>query len=127
MFVNKWGEEDPLGLGVKGRARESRLKASLQGLQPVGGPLVDPNWDAYFQAVNEAGGGKKMKFQYEDPPAADLSRDSEAVASQLEGMPFAETFNAASNQLGTPLERKPLGTTYSRASVKALRKGLGTR
>ncbi len=44
---------DPLGLGVKGRARENRLKLSLQGLQAIGGPLPDPNWEGFLQSLEE--------------------------------------------------------------------------
>lgn len=44
---------DPLGLDVKGRAREKRLAASLQGLIPVGGPLPDPNWEGYLQSLDD--------------------------------------------------------------------------
>ncbi len=62
MFSDFYGQDDPLGLAVKGRARERRIAASLQGLQPIGGPLPDPNWDAYFQAADEAAGGMPVKF-----------------------------------------------------------------
>lgn len=117
---------DPLGLGVKGRAREQRLAASLQGLLPVGGPLADPNWEGFFQATDEAAGGKPIKFAYGGGQRDDLSRDPEAVASQINGMPSAETFNGPSSQLGTPLEKAAPYKT-DRASLKALRKYLGTR
>lgn len=45
--------QDPLGLDVKGRAREQRLRQSLQGLIPVGGPLPDPNWEGFFQSMDD--------------------------------------------------------------------------
>lgn len=118
--------DDPLGLGVKGRAREKRLAASLQGLMPAGGPLADPNWDAYAQAVEEAAGGKKVRYGYVDQPEDDLSRDPAAVASQIGGMPFAETFNGPSTQLGTPYEKTAPYQT-DRQSLKGLRKQLRTR
>lgn len=56
---------DPLGLGLKARARERRQ--SLQTLQPqtpgfLSGPLPDENWDAFFQATGEAANGKPVKF-----------------------------------------------------------------
>ena len=44
--------DDPLGLGVKGRARENRLSQSLQGLLPIGGPLPDPNWEGFWQSMD---------------------------------------------------------------------------
>ncbi len=53
MFTDEFGQDDPLGLGLKGRARERRLTASLSAFQPVGGPLADPNWDAYLQSLDE--------------------------------------------------------------------------
>lgn len=110
MFYSQ-GQEDPLGLAVKGRAREKRIADQLQGLNPLGGPLVDPNWDGFFQASQEAGGGKSPKFGYASMPEDDLSRDPAAVLSQLNGLPMAETFNPMSQQLGTPLHglRKALG------------------
>lgn len=120
-------DADPLGVAVKGRAREKRLAASLQGLLPVGGPLPDPNWEGYFQSVDEAAKGKPVKFAYEGQQADDLSRDPEAVASQLQGMPFAETFNDPSTQLGTRREKEAPYSASTRPSLAALRKQLGVR
>jgi hypothetical protein len=59
-------QDDPLGLGLKQRARERRM--SLAALQPqtagyMSGPLPDENWDAYFQAVEEAANGRPVSFQ----------------------------------------------------------------
>lgn len=56
---------DPLGLGLKARARERRQ--SLQSLNPqnpafMSGPLPDENWDAFFQATDEAADGKPVSF-----------------------------------------------------------------
>ena len=124
MFFNRQDGEDPLGLAVKGRAREKRLAASLQGLTQAGGPLPDPNWDGYFEAVQEQAGGKPVRYGYADQPEDDLSRDPMAVASQLEGMPFAETFNGPSSQLGTPYERKTPYSANTRPSLAGLRKQL---
>jgi hypothetical protein len=58
-------QSDPLGLGLKARARERRQ--SLQTLNPqnpafMSGPLPDENWDAFFQAVGESNPGKAVKF-----------------------------------------------------------------
>lgn len=119
---------DRTGIGAMARARDMRFRQSLQGLEGYhpAGPMMDPKWDAYFQTVAEAAGNKPVKFGYASQPSDDLSRDPEAVASQLQGMPSAETFNAPSTQLGTPYEKQaPYGT--DRASLKALRKQLGTR
>lgn len=66
-------QDDPLGLGLKQRARERR--ASLQNMNPqalsyMSGPLPDENWDAYFQAVDEAAGGRKVNFSGGTDPSA---------------------------------------------------------
>lgn len=115
-------EEDPLGLAVKGRAREKRISASLQGLNQFGGPLVDPNWDGFFQAAQEQGGGKQPKFGYESQPADDLSRDPESVASQMHAMPMAAPHPyTPSSQLGTPYESSLAGLR------KAISASLGQR
>lgn len=119
---------DRSGIGLMARARNARFLQSLQdpaGYHPAG-VLADPKWDAYFQATDEAAGGRPVKFGYASQPENDLSRDPKAVASQLQGMPSAETFNTPSTQLGTPYEKQaPYGT--DKASLKALRKQLGTR
>lgn len=109
MFFSD-GQEDPLGLAVKGRAREKRIADSLQGLNHVGGPLVDPNWDGFFQAAQEQGGGKQPRFGYATQPADDLSRDPEAVASQMYAMPMAAPHPyTPSSQLGTPYDSSLVG------------------
>ena len=124
MYFNRQDGEDPLGLAVKGRAREKRMSASLQGLTQAGGPLPDPNWDGYFEAVDEQAGGKPVRYGYADQPGSDLSRDPANIASQLDGMPMAETFNDPSNQLGTPYERQPLYDAQTSPALAALRKTL---
>jgi hypothetical protein len=58
-------QDDPLGLGLKQRARARRQ--SLEALNPqaagyMSGPLPDENWDAFFQAVDEAAGDKPVGF-----------------------------------------------------------------
>jgi hypothetical protein len=92
-------QSDPLGLGLKARARARRQ--SLQTLQPqaagyMSGPLPDENWDAFFQAVSESAGGKPVNFVGGSAPrgnAPDVNApggvDPEAVA----GMKFAQNSN----------------------------------
>lgn len=58
-------QQDPLGLGLMARARARRTQMqntnpALQGY--MSGPLPDDNWDAFFQAVGEESGGKKVNF-----------------------------------------------------------------
>lgn len=57
--------EDPLGLGLKARARERRWAESVMnpGAQAfMSGPLPDQDWDAFFQAVEESNPGKAVNF-----------------------------------------------------------------
>lgn len=51
------GSTDPLGVALKLRARDSRNAfEQAQGPNPfMSGPLADPNWDAYGQAMQEQG------------------------------------------------------------------------
>lgn len=64
-------QEDPLGLGLKARARERRFADQM--IHPAGafasGPLPDENWDAFFQAVSEANPGKNVNFAGGESPA----------------------------------------------------------
>lgn len=55
---------DPLGqlIGLQARAKQSREAMYAQNPMTQTGPLPDPRWDAYFQAVNEAGAGKPVNF-----------------------------------------------------------------
>jgi hypothetical protein len=53
---------DPLGIALKGRARDARqaqMTNDPSGQQFMSGPLPDPNWDAWFQAVQESAGTDK--------------------------------------------------------------------
>lgn len=54
---------DPLGLDLQQRARANRFQYALQNpMAASAGPLPDPHWDAFFQAVNEAGGGRPVDY-----------------------------------------------------------------
>ena len=56
-------QDDPLGLGLQSRARAHRWADSIANpMSQTLGPLPDPMWDAYFQAVAEAAKGKKINF-----------------------------------------------------------------
>jgi hypothetical protein len=48
--------------GLQAQARQKRFADAVANPSSQMGPLPDPKWDAYFQAVNEAGGGKPVKF-----------------------------------------------------------------
>jgi hypothetical protein len=58
-------QSDPLGLALMARARARRQ--AQQAVNPAAqayasGPLPNENWDAFFQAVEEANPGKAVKF-----------------------------------------------------------------
>lgn len=73
--------EDPLGIAVQGRAQAARQSRHLNEDwgHPTFGPLPDPKWDGFFQAMKEQGvtgladnsvGVKKGMFGAA-PPSAD--------------------------------------------------------
>lgn len=48
--------DDPLGIAVQGRAQQARQAQHLQDWgHPTFGPLPDPKWDGFFQAMGEQG------------------------------------------------------------------------
>jgi hypothetical protein len=55
---------DPLGqlITLQQQAQEKRFGAAVDNPSTQVGPLPDPNWDAYFGAVNETGAGKPVNF-----------------------------------------------------------------
>jgi hypothetical protein len=89
-------QDDPLGLGLKSRARErrqSQLTNNPAAQTYMSGPLPDQNWDAFFQAVDEANPGKPVKFaggsDASSPvaPNADLGTAFAAKSRQFRGEP----------------------------------------
>jgi len=100
--------EDPLGLGLKQRAREQRMEGWAQN--PSMGSLhsaLGDDWDAWFQSLDEASGGLPVKLAAGGNASSAVAPDADA----------GTLFAAHSNQLrGT----SPL------ASMDALRK-LGKR
>lgn len=102
---------DPMnGIGLEERARALRFQQATDGIENYDqgnimssshGPLPDPKWDAFFQAVSEAAGGKNTRFGYANQPEADTSRDPNHAGETLDsGMPL----NPVSQQLGTPVD-----------------------
>ena len=87
-------QDDPLGLGLKQRARDHSM--SLWALDPgAGGPMaggfqapLGEDWDAFFQAVGEANPGKKVNFAGGTDPSAPVAPTADA----------GERFAAYSNQ-----------------------------
>lgn len=83
--------EDPLGLGLKQRAREDRLSAFAQdpgsgsGFQSV----LGDDWDAWFQALNEANPGKKVRLSAMGDASSPVAPNADA----------GTLFAAHSNQL----------------------------
>ncbi len=57
------GSDDPLGIAVMQRAKQNRLQYEMAHPESMqSGPLPDPRWDGYFQAVDEAAGGRPVDF-----------------------------------------------------------------
>lgn len=78
-------QDDPLGLGLKQRARERRMgmfsqNPALAGLQS---PLGE-DWDAFFQATDEAAGGRPVKFAGGATPEAINPLPNDATLQDLE-------------------------------------------
>lgn len=74
-------QSDPLGLGLQARARaqrQSQMTNNPAAQAYMSGPLVDPNMDAWFQAQQEAAGGKPTKF---------AAGPSAPGSNQLTGLP----------------------------------------
>jgi len=111
--------DDPLGLALKGRAREHQINARLHGGTSPIGPLVDPNWDAYAQAISEVAGPKKgVRFGYYDQPAPDLTRDPDAMAASAANFPMQPGGIQKSQQLGTPIDLPPSIRSLKRAGAR---------
>lgn len=65
-------QDDPLGLGLKQRARAHRQSYEMLNPQNpafMSGPLPDQDWDAFFQAVGESNPGKNIGFAGDESPA----------------------------------------------------------
>jgi hypothetical protein len=80
-------QSDPLGLGLQARARENRFRLAAAGrLSPIG-PLPDPQWEGFFQAVSEANPGKRVQYGQDNPEGTDLtnaqSGDPNMLSRQL--------------------------------------------
>lgn len=90
---------DPLGIGLRQRAQDAnQANAQSQyetdygtnGSQPselaqsvhMMGPLRDPQWDGFFQALHDAGGGSPMKLRGQIGPdtSNDVTMDSVTMA-----------------------------------------------
>lgn len=74
-------QDDPLGLGLKARARERRFAEQVMNPAAqtyMSGPLPDQNWDAFFQAVGEAAPGKKVNFSGGTDPSGAIAPEADA-------------------------------------------------
>lgn len=75
---------DPLGINVQARARAARFQQAANGMQSPIGPLPDPQWDGYFQAVDEAADGKPVQFAGSAGPDLGYDTNNGTVGSGLE-------------------------------------------
>src|ERR1035437_2611519 len=100
---------DPLGqlIGLQQQAQQKRFAAAVANPATQAGPLPDPNWDAYFGAVNEAGGGMPTNFAGGASPAG---------SNQLTG--FQAPSDVGTEQYG------PRGMQFARPGVSTRLQGL---
>lgn len=104
---------DPLGLNLQQKVRDRRFQAAVNGLQSPIGPLPDPKWDAFFEAADEAGNGKPVKFGSDaGSEQSDVTADPQWASSVARNMPMAidgmwnSPVHIGSQQLGTPIPRR---------------------
>lgn len=115
---------DPLGIGVMQRAQQRRFQGVLDAIHSNSAAptmLADPKWDGYFEAVDEANGGKPTRYGYapdmdtsmsEDVNGnsyagdRDLSRDPNHAQETFDAMPRPTLGNGPSEQLGTNVRLK---------------------
>jgi hypothetical protein len=99
---------DPLGIGLQQRATQRRFQQAVDAVHSDGTAptmLADPKWDSYFQAVDEAGGDKPVKYGYYDTAGEqDLSRDPQHAGEIFDAMPLPTLGNGPSSQLGTAVK-----------------------
>lgn len=112
--------DDPLGIAVQGRAREKRLAQQLSGLGPSipVGPLPDPKWAGYFEAIDEATPrGKRLAFS-QDTSSVPLD-PADSVDAMNAASPYEMKPMAPSNQLGMA----PPAHTLDALSLRSLKRG----
>lgn len=104
-------QEDPLGLALKQRAREQRMAgwAASPSMAPLHSALGD-DWDAFFQANEDAAGGLPVKFAGGAAPAPLTEAPGEGAT--LQDMENWRTMH--SNQLR--------GLPATRASIRAMKR-----
>lgn len=54
-------QTDPLGLNLQQEASAKRWQDAVNGLTNPFGPLPDPRWDSWFQAIKDKNPGKNIK------------------------------------------------------------------
>lgn len=107
-------QDDPLGLAVSGRARERRIANQMTGKTSTIGPLPNPQWDAFFQAADEAAGPRHVRFG-QDTDYVPLQQSADALNT---GTPFEMTPMRPSNQLGMA----PPARTLDALSLRSLKR-----
>ena len=91
---------DPLGqlIALQQQAQQKRFGAAVADPSTQAGPLPDPNWDAYFGAVNEAGGGMPTNFAGGASPAG----SNQLTGFQASGDVGTEVYNARGMRFARP-------------------------
>jgi hypothetical protein len=99
-------QTDPLGIGLMAKAREQRFRATAAGQTSPIGPLPDPQWEGFFQAVHDAvPAGKEVKFGMDNPTVDETYNDPEQFGRQERALghlgPAPMHLMGQSRQLGT--------------------------
>lgn len=98
-------QSDPLGIGLQASARQKRFELAAKGLSGGGspiGPLPDPQWDAFFEAIGQKANGRPVRFGQSNAEGSDTTNADAADPNMM------------SRQLGT----------LSLSSLKRMRGGV---
>lgn len=96
-------QSDPLGVGLQNRARQHRFELAAAGLESPIGPLPDPQWDAYFQAIGEAANGKPVRYAQDSNEIPDPTFDPGYRDQNQDLMPLALPKNFVARMRSTQL------------------------
>lgn len=117
-------QEDPLGVGVMQRARQNRMAYDMAN--PQGSTLlVDPQWDAFRQALQERGVTKIAGGA--SPAGSDQLRGEAPMEREAAGIPMGsggQAFHAALAGLKKRPDMGPLYQTHEQWQESMKRRGI---
>ena len=114
-------QDDPLGVALQQRAKATNFQNRLANPMATIGHLFDPQWDTFFQAVSEAGGGRPVKMNmggYDTTP--NIANDPNSTFNTTGG-PFG-SFGAGTGGVESQPPSNPTRLTESSAPVAGLQK-----